>query len=63
MNLYEVYIVTAILSGAAAAWIAKERGRSPVLWFLTGAVLNVVFLTAIYFSWKKKQQPSVRVGR
>ncbi len=33
MNTYEIYIVTAILCGVVAAWLAKEKGRSPILWF------------------------------
>jgi len=47
MNTYEILIVTAVLSGAACAWIAKEKGRSPVLWFLIGALLNVVIFAVI----------------
>jgi hypothetical protein len=48
MNTYEILIVTAILSGSACAWIAKEKGRSPVLWFFIGAALNVVVLAVLF---------------
>ena len=63
MNLYEIYLVTAILCGAVSAWIAKEKGRSPILWFFIGAVLNVVLLTVIYISSKRRAQLSMRDSR
>lgn len=56
MNIYEIYIVTAILCGAAAAWIAKEKGRSPVLWFFIGAALNVVIVTVLLITVARKKQ-------
>ena len=56
MNIYEIYIVTAILCGAAAAWIAKEKGRSPVLWFCIGAALNVFVVTAFVILAARKKQ-------
>jgi hypothetical protein len=47
---YEVFLVTAVICGGVCAWIAKARGRSPVLWFFVGAVLNVFVLLAVL--WK-----------
>lgn len=55
MNIYEIYIVTAILCGAVAAWVAKEKGRSPVLWFFIGALLNVAIL---FFISKRRTSES-----
>lgn len=48
MNGYEIFLVTAVLCGVISAWIAKEKGRSPVLWFFIGAALNVVILGILY---------------
>ena len=58
MNIYELYIVTSILCGAAAAWIAKEKGRSPLLWFFVGAALNVVIVCAIFF-YAARKRPAI----
>lgn len=55
MNLYETYIITAILCGVAAAWIAKEKGRNPVLWFFIGAALNVVIICFILMYSNRKK--------
>jgi len=56
MNIYEIYIVTAILCGAVAAWIAKEKGRSPVIWFCVGAALNVLLVTVFVIAAARKKQ-------
>lgn len=59
MNIYEIYIVTAILCGAVAAWIAKGKGRSPILWFFIGAVLNVVAISAFWILSTRKKATAI----
>lgn len=63
MNFYEIYIVTAILCGAVAAWIAKEKGRSPILWFFIGALFNVVIITAIWILSARRKPTAIPGGQ
>jgi hypothetical protein len=36
--------VVGLLLGTACAYVAQRRGKDPLLWFLLGAVLNVIAL-------------------
>lgn len=54
MNGYELFLVTAVLCGGISAWIARQKGRSPVLWFFIGAALNVVILGILYLRAQRR---------
>lgn len=54
MNLYEILIVTSVLCGFAAAFVAKIKGRSPLGWCVIGAILNVLALAVVVFAARSK---------
>jgi len=47
MNLYFVLVMSSVLWGFAAAFVARTKGRSPLRWFVIGAVLNVLAVAII----------------
>ncbi len=53
MEIYIVIVITSILVGVVCATIAKQKGRDPVKWFLSGAFLNVLALSVVIFSERK----------
>jgi Na+/melibiose symporter-like transporter len=50
---YLIYLVTCILVGCVAAWVAKSKGRDPVGWFFIGVVLNIFALVAVFAVQRK----------
>lgn len=58
MNFYLILIVSSILCGLAAALMAKMKGRSPLGWFVLGAVLSVLALVIITVTSKSKFRES-----
>jgi hypothetical protein len=44
-----ITLLMALLIGCLAAYIAKGKGRSPVLWFFIGAFFGIFGLLALFF--------------
>ena len=47
MTIYIAYVVGCFVCGVIAAVIARKTGRSPAVWFLVGACLNILAVSAI----------------
>ncbi len=45
--LMSAYLISAIIMGSICAIIAKEKGRSPIGWFLVGLLLSLIGLIII----------------
>jgi len=56
MEGYLIWIVTSILVGIVSAWVAKSKGKDPVLWFAIGAALNVFVLLVIAGLQKRQRR-------
>jgi hypothetical protein len=56
MNIFEIVIVTSVLTGFAAAFVAKAKGRSPLTWFLVGMLLNIIGLVAVASFTRQKRK-------
>ncbi len=54
MLIYAVLIVTTLLVGFACAAIAKHKGKDPLIWFIAGALANILALATVIFIQKKK---------
>jgi small-conductance mechanosensitive channel len=54
MTTYAVFVVTSVIIGFICAAVAKRQGKNPTLWFLVGAVLNVLVLALVYFFLREK---------
>jgi membrane protein DedA with SNARE-associated domain len=57
---YPIWVVTSILFGMVAAWVAKNEGKNQVMWFFIGAALNVFVILAVA-GIQKKQKNQGRV--
>jgi len=51
------FLVAVILLGILVGYIAKQKGRSPLLWGIYGALLFIVALPHILFTESKNQCP------
>lgn len=49
--------VALITIGAISAWLAKKRGKNPVLWFFLGMLFGIFGLIFLFFS-RPAQAPS-----
>lgn len=54
MLIFAVLIVTTLLVGFACAAIARHKGKDPFIWFVAGAILNILALATVIFIEKKK---------
>ncbi len=59
-STYALYVVTCILFGVVAAWVAKTKGRDPVGWFFIGVVLNLIGLVLVFAVQRKLVTAKVR---
>ncbi len=55
MNGYVAFLISCLICGVVAAWIAKLKGRDPLTWFLIGVVINIVAV-GIILGCKKAMQ-------
>jgi uncharacterized membrane protein YhaH (DUF805 family) len=59
MENYAIWIITSILVGFVAAFVAKSKGKDPVLWFFLGALFNLfVLLFALGVKKRKEHKES-----
>ena len=46
-GLFFFYLVSGLISGGICAWVAKEKGRSGINWFLLGFLFNLFAIVAL----------------
>lgn len=58
MNLYfnPLTLVIAVLTGIISAYLARSRGRNPLVWFFVGLGFGLIGVFAIFFFPKKKKE-------
>ncbi len=50
---YVIWLLTSIVVGIIAAWMAKSKGKDPVVWFALGFFLNILALVALALTQKR----------
>lgn len=45
-----------LIMGSISAYLAKKRGKNPLLWFILGTLLGVLGLFILFFMPKKKER-------
>ncbi len=60
-GLVVFWILQAIVFGGFCAWLAKQKDRDPVGWFMLGALFSLIALIAIA-AVPKLEEPSKRDG-
>lgn len=54
MILSESYVFASLAIGAICALLAKSNGRSPLKWFIGGALFNLLALAALLYYERRK---------
>ncbi len=58
MEISPLIWVGAIAMGTLSAYLAHQRGKRPLLWFVLGFLFGIFGLFALFFTSKKKSIPS-----
>ena len=54
MNAYLIFLVTSVLVGAIAAFIAHKTNRDVLTWFLAGLALNALVFVGLLVLRRKE---------
>lgn len=54
---HELILFSALLTGIAAVYLAKQKNKDPFLWFFIGALFGLLGVIYLYFFVSPKQKP------
>lgn len=55
-------IISALILGGLSSYLAKRRGKDPILWFVLGALFGILGLCFLYFSNKRPAKAKATAG-